>query len=128
MVNKNKENYETARQYTAQLILGVLTEKFTVKDALVHFPHNCNDSSIKAAWHALMHFEADEDIYRKDKDFYDVQFDFLESLYNILKDGKELPPNIITEYNKYHNGVVTTLYEKKEQFWADLKRNINLSE
>ena len=73
-----------------------------------------------------MHFEADEDISSKDTNFKEVQVDFLEGLYNILVEGRDLPDNLIQGYNKYHKGVDTCQCSGKEYFWHEMKKNINL--
>ena len=127
---KNKEkketNYTKERKIVANLIMDVLVGKLCVREALLNFPKNCNDKAISVAWHALVHFEADEDLSRTDTLFKDTQVDFLEGLYNILVEGHDLPENLIRGYNKYHNGVDTCQISGREYFWHEMKKNLNI--
>lgn len=121
-----KNNYTTERKLVANIIMDVLVGKLCVREALLNFPKDCEDVCCAVAWHALLHFEADEDIARKDEVFRDVQVDFLEGLYNILVEGGDLPENLISGYNKYHKGVDTCQCSPKEYFWHEMKKNISL--
>ena len=55
-----------ARMLVSELIRKVLIGELTVRDAIVNFPANTNDKSIDAAFHALVHYEADEDYRKRD--------------------------------------------------------------
>ena len=123
-----KIDYSKERKLVAELIMDVLVNKSNVKDALLKFPKNCEDEAVAVAWHALMHFEADEEISSKDLLFRDVQVDFLEGLYNILIEGYNLPDNLIKGYNKYHSNVDTTHSVGKDYFWHEMKKNLNIQE
>ena len=123
---KKKKDYTNERKQVAELIMDVLVNKLCVREALLKFQKNCDDVCCAVAWHALMHFEADEDISAKDTVFRDVQVDFLEGLYNILVEGKDLPDSLIQGYNKYHKGVDTCRCSGKEYFWHEMKKNINM--
>lgn len=98
---------EKSRKQVADLIISVLTERNCVREALKQFPHDTNDQSIDAAWHALVHYEADEDIRRRDLLYADEQNEYLEMIAFTLKEGNALPQNIITSYNKYHERAST---------------------
>ncbi len=121
-----KKDWVAERKVVASIIMQVLTEKKSVREALLEFPKNCTDNAVGVAWHALIHLEADENISQKDSVFHEVQIDFLEGLHNILSEGKDLPENLINEYNKYHKGVDTFLCSKKEYFWHEMKKNISI--
>ena len=54
------------RAYVSRLIIKVLTDKICAREAILHFPENHNDKSIQAAYHALVHREADEDLRHRD--------------------------------------------------------------
>ena len=123
-----KKDFTNERKAVAALIMNVLTGKLCVREALLKFPKNCEDVCCSVAWHALLHFEADEDISKSDITFRDVQTDFLEGLYNILSEGKELPDNLLQAYQKYHQNVDTCGYTGKEYFWHEMKKNININE
>jgi hypothetical protein len=99
----NPENkIKKERKVVAGLIFEVLTEKTCVKEALKNFPQDIKDSSIKCAWHALVHFEADEEFRKNDIAYRDEQNDYLEMIAFSLKEGNSLPLNIINSYNEYY--------------------------
>lgn len=101
----NKDQYEIikdARMAVSSLIFKVLTAQVSVRDALVSFPVDIKDPSIQCAWHALAHYEADEDIRLKDYQFASEQDEYLEMLAFTLQKGDPLPQNIIISYNDYY--------------------------
>lgn len=91
------------RLLVSDLIMNVLSDKITVKQALDAFPREKNDINIKCAFDALMHREADEEYRLKVRDYADVQDEFLADLASILKENEKLPQNIIEQYEKYHS-------------------------
>lgn len=124
--NVVKPDYTKERKIVADIIADVLVGNLCVREALLKFPKDCDDVCCAVAWHAVLHFEADEDIAAKDDVFRDVQVDFLEGLYKILSTGGELPEKLLDGYNKYHKGVDTCQCSSKEYFWHEMKRNISL--
>ncbi len=106
------------RQKVSELIISVITEQIPVRHALVNFPRTKFDKSIECAWHALIHYEADEDLRAKDVDFREEQDDFLYFLSTLLKDGKDLPANILNDYKNFHGKAPILANEKS--FWAKL--------
>lgn len=106
------------RQKVSGLIISVLTEQTTVRQALMSFPIDKFDKSIECAWHALIHYEADEDLRAKDADFREEQDDFLYFLSTLLKEGRDLPVNILKDYKKFHGGAPIPTDEKS--FWSKL--------
>ncbi len=90
------------RQFVGNIIIAVLTEKINVKKGLLLFPKGCEDPSIHAAWHALCHYEADEDIKAKDIDYNNQQIELLEFIAFTFKDGDPLPQNIIDAYKPFY--------------------------
>ena len=123
--NAGKRDYTKERKFVADIIMDVLVGKLCVREALLKFPKDCDDVCCSVAWHAILHFEADEDISSKDDVFRDVQVDFLEGLCNILIAGGDLPEKLIDGYNKYHKGVDTCQCSSKEYFWHEMKKNIS---
>ncbi len=123
---KLKKDFCKERKLVANLIMDVLVGRLSVRDALLKFPKNCTDKAISVAWHALVHFEADEDIAKADVLFKDIQVDFLEGLHNILSQGHDLPENLIRGYNKYHSNVDTVNSSGRESFWHEMKKNLNI--
>ncbi len=91
------------RAYVSRLILKVLTDKICAREAILHFPENHNDKSIQAAYHALVHREADEDLRRRDLLYKDEQDDYLEFIANTLANGEDLPSNILENYAHYYS-------------------------
>lgn len=105
------------RQKTADLIIGVLTGQIIVREALLQFP-STTDKSVKCAWHALAHFEADEDIRARDAEFREEQDEFLFFISDLLRRGEDIPANILSEYDKYYGGAALPV--DKESFWSKL--------
>ena len=104
---KNKDCIELQklmklRKYVSKLYTAVLTKNMTVREALVKFPKDSDDGTITAAWHALCHLEADEDIRKKDKMYADAQDEYIEHTAYILSAGQALPDNIIDSYTDWH--------------------------
>ena len=54
------------RILVSRLIMLVLTGQMSVRQALLNFPKNIKDKSIITAYHALIHFEADEELRNSD--------------------------------------------------------------
>lgn len=91
-----------ARILVSELIRKVLIGELTVRDAIINFPANTNDKSIDAAFHALVHYEADEDFRKKDIMYKEEQDDYLTLIFQTLETGEPLPDNIIRNYEKYY--------------------------
>ncbi len=95
-------NEDSNKRIISNLILSVVSGRMRVLDALKKFPKERDDETVKCCWYALMHYEADEDIRRRDADFRREQDDFLLMLSELLAKGENLPQNIIDSYAKYH--------------------------
>ena len=54
------------RKFVGKLIRLVLVNELGVRDAINKFPNDVEDESIRAAFHALIHLEADEDLRKND--------------------------------------------------------------
>lgn len=100
-----KKEYEEERKSVSRLIYMVLAETLSVREAILRFPKDINDSTIKTAYHALIHHESDEDLRKTDLDYKEEQDDYLEFIAQILQTGDSLPQNIINSYNKYYKDV-----------------------
>ncbi len=90
------------REYVARLIVSVITGRICVRDAILHFPKDSNDKNIMAAYHALIHYEADEDYRNSDFAFKEEQDEYLNMIAELLANDKELPKNIIKSYEDYY--------------------------
>ena len=99
------EDFKENRAFVAVLIRKVLIGALTVGEAVRNFPFDTGDKSLEAAYHALVHREADEDLRRRDLNYRDAQDSYLEQLAQTLEQGKELPKNIIKNYNQYYRDI-----------------------
>ena len=97
-----------------------------VKEAILKFPKDIDDESIKAAYHALIHLEADEDLRRMDLEYKDEQDDYLEFIAQILQEGNALPKNIIKSYDKYYKGITTPHSESMKGLLKSLCKFLNV--
>ena len=113
------------RKFVGRLIYAVLTERKTVLDAIKLFPES-KDASIECAYHALVHYSADEEIRYMDIEYRDAQDDYLEFLAQTLSEGKTLPKNIIAEYKPYYSGTASTWKEDAKGFLKEFMRFINI--
>jgi hypothetical protein len=91
------------KSLVAGLIRQVLISRMCVREAILQFPPDTEDKSIQAAYHALVHYEADEDLRRRDEVYREEQDDYLEFIAQILERNEELPENIIKNYEKYYS-------------------------
>ena len=104
---------------------SVLTERKCVREALKLFP-DTTDKNIECAYHALVHFEADEDLRYKDIEYREEQNDYLEFIAETLTAGKELPRNIIADYEDYYKGTASLWKGGLKGFLKEFKRFINI--
>ena len=114
------------RQKVAKLLRGVRLGDISVREALLAFPDNRQDKSILASYHALVHYEADEDLRKRDDLYAEEQDDYLEFIAQTLSEGKVLPKNIIDEYKPYYKGVSSVWIEGLNGFMKEFKRFINI--
>ena len=96
------ENIED-RQKVANLLRLVRIGSLCVRDAMLAYPKDTEDESLIAAYHALIHYEADEDLRNRDALYKEEQDDYIEFLYYTLEKGESLPQNIIENYKKFYD-------------------------
>ena len=113
------------RRFVGRLVYAVLTERKTVREALLLFPET-KDKNIECAYHALVHFEADEDLRYKDFEYREEQNDYLEFIAQTLVEGKDLPKNIIADYEEYYHGVSRPWHSGIKGFFKEFLRFINI--
>ena len=104
LIQKQKEKNLSvikARKQVAEIIFKVLTGNICVREAIKLFPPDIMDLSIQCAWHALIHYESDQE-YRMNQEYSNEQNDYLEMIAFILRDGNALPANIIESYHQYY--------------------------
>lgn len=117
---------ENDRKLVSRLIYKVLTESLSVREAILEFPKDINDASVRTACHALVHFEADEELRRRDSLYKEEQNDYLEFIAQTLQKGEILPYNIIKEYEKYYEGISTPHSENMKGILKNLCRFLNV--
>jgi len=107
------------REFVGRLICSVTAKRISVREALLGFPKDCEDPSVKAAWYALCHLEADEDLRKTDKLYADEQDNYINFIAQTLSEGKTLPENIINVYQQYHD---EPLIPHQQNFKGKLKK------
>ena len=122
--NQQKENINN-RKIVGRLVYSVLTERRCVREALKLFPDS-QDKNIECAYHALVHFEADEDLRYKDYEYREAQNEYLEFIAETLSSGKELPRNIVAEYEDYYKGIARPWTSGFKGFFKEFLRFINV--
>ena len=114
---------KTPKQQVARIIFGVLAKNISVRNALLQFPTD-KDKSIQCAWHALAHYDADEDIRRRDRGYADEQDDYLEMIGFMLEKDQPLPQNIIVSYEKYYEDAPLPVTQSFKEIFKSLFRFI----
>lgn len=114
------------REYVARLIVGVLTDRLSVREAILHFPKDTTDKNIITAYHALIHYEADEDERAADLAYREEQDEYLNMIAELLYSGKELPKNIIKSYEMYYPEVQMPKSKTIKNFLKSLCRFLNV--
>lgn len=113
------------KRFVGRLIIAVLTDQKNVREAIKLFPES-KDKSIECAYHALVHYAADEDIRYKDIEYRDAQDEYLDFIAQTLIQGKNLPQNIINEYKPYYSGTSKPWLEGFRGFVKEFMRFINI--
>ncbi|OGI22864.1 MAG: hypothetical protein A2287_10405 [Candidatus Melainabacteria bacterium RIFOXYA12_FULL_32_12] len=106
-----------ARKLVSELIFKVILKTLCVREAIQLFPPDITDPSIQCAWHALVHYEADEK-NRTDQEYAREQDEYLEMIAFLLRDAKEIPRNIINSYDKYYD---MALIPNSKTIWGWLR-------
>lgn len=114
------------RVYVAGLIRQVLISRLCVREAILNFPRDTEDKSIQAAFHALVHYEADEDLRARDSLYREEQDDYLEFISYVLERGEDLPENIIENYEKYYACANIPHEENTKGFFKGFFRFLNI--
>ena len=113
------------RKFVGRLIFAVLTERKTVREALLLFPES-KDKNIECAYHALVHYEADAEIRYQDIEYREAQDDYLEFMAQTLVDGKVLPRNVIADYENYYKGISKPWQNGFKGFLKEILRFVNI--
>lgn len=91
------------RYFVSVLIRKIIIGALSVGEAVRNFPFDTGDKSIEAAYHAIVHYEADEDLRRRDVLYREEQDEYLEMIATLLERGENLPDNIIRNYEIYYS-------------------------
>ena len=121
-----KNKYIEERKQVSRLIYMVLAETLSAREAILEFPKDINDSTIKTAYHALIHHEADEDFRRRDLNYKDEQDDYLEFIAQTMQTGDAIPQNIIKSYDKYYKNIDTPYSESMKGLIKRLCKFLNV--
>jgi len=116
------------RKLVADLIRKVLVSQLSVREAILQFPRDTQDKSIHAAYHALVHLEADEDLRKRDDVYRDEQDDYLEMISQTLENEEDLPENIIKNYEIYYSNANILHEENPKGFFKSFFRFLNIGE
>ncbi|MGM9994370.1 MAG: hypothetical protein ACI37R_06545 [Candidatus Avigastranaerophilus sp.] len=115
-------DYSNLRKQVSELYISVLTKRLSVREALNAFPQDCDDKTIIAAWHALCHLEADEDIRAKDEMYKKEQDEYIDYIAYTLDKGEELPENIVNAYIPYHENALVADSTKLKGIIRNIKK------
>ena len=122
------ENSTNDRLFVSELLRNVRLGQLSVREAMLQYPKDTKDESLIAAYHALIHYEADEDIRARDLLFREEQDDYLEFIYTTLASGNDLPQNIIDSYKEFYDSA-PILHEKNAKgFWKSFWKNLNVKD
>jgi hypothetical protein len=113
------------RKFVGRLIMSVLTERRNVREAIKLFPQT-KDKNIECAYHALVHYAADEEMRYYDIEYRDAQDDYLEYIAQTLSMGKCLPRNILEEYKPYYSGISHLWLQGIKGFFQEFFKFINI--
>lgn len=123
----NEDTYND-RHYVAELLRLVRLGQLSVREAMLKYPKDPQDESLVAAYHALIHYEADEDIRARDILFRDEQDDYLEFIYTTLEKGEDLPQNIIDSYKEFYDKAPILHEQNAKGFWKTFWQNLNVKD
>ena len=90
------------RSKVANLLRQVRIGRISSRQAVMAYPRDVEDESLIAAYHALIHYEADEDIRLRDPLYKEEQDDYLEFIASVLEKDEDLPQNIIDNYKNFY--------------------------
>jgi len=113
------------RLIVARLLREVRIGARSVREAMLLYPRDTTDESLIAAYHALIHYEADEDIRHRDALYKEEQDDYLEFLSYTLERGEDLPANIIANYKRYYDSAPILHKNTPQGFFKSFWKSLN---
>lgn len=114
------------RAKVARLLKLVRIGSICVREALLSYPKDTEDPSLIAAYHALIHYEADEDFRNRDSLYKEEQDDYIEFLSYILEREEDLPQNIIANYKKYYDSAPILHKNTPQGFFKSFWKTLNI--
>lgn len=114
------------RKSVACILRNVRLGRCSVREGMLLFPKDTQDESIIAAYHALIHYEADEDLRARDSLYKQEQDDYIEFLSYILDNGENLPKNIIDNYKKFYDTAPILHKNNPQGFFKGFWKSLNL--
>ena len=115
------------RYEAAKLLRAVQIGELSVQQAMMRYPKDTEDESLIAAYHALIHYEADEDLRNRDLLYKEEQDDYIEFLSYTLERGEDLPQNIIINYKKFYDSAPILHKDNPQGFFKSFWKTLNLS-
>lgn len=105
------ERVTMRRKQAADLMEGVLEERFKPVFALTRWPENQdNDLSLDVAYHILWHHESDEDNQQQEVFYMDAQLELMTQVIRHMSQGKALPPHFLAAYSP---DMTTSLFKER---------------
>lgn len=114
------------RKFVSRLIYSVLSDRLCVREAILKYPKNTKDRSIKTAYHALVHREADERLRARDVEYREEQDEYLEFIAEKFQKGESIPENIIREYEPYYKDEVFSFSNGIKQLINNICKFLNV--
>ncbi len=115
------------RYEAAKLLRAVRIGELSVQQAMMRYPKDTEDESLIAAYHALIHYEADEDLRNRDLLYKEEQDDYIEFLSYTLEKGEDLPQNVIINYKRYYESAPILHKDNPQGFFKSFWKTLNLS-
>lgn len=120
------EEVVSDRVKVARLLRLVLMGSICVREAMLAYPRDTEDESLIAAYHALIHYEADEDLRNRDPLYKEEQDDYIEFLSYILEREEDLPENIIANYKQYYDSAPILHKNNPQGFFKSFWKILNI--
>lgn len=95
----------SGREIVSELIIKLLAEKITLKEFVQEFPAYNTDESLECAYHAVLHYDSDDEYRKNDIEYATEQINHLKHIADLLENNESLPVNMIEEYRQYYEKV-----------------------
>ena len=119
-------DYISDRKTVSNILRSVIGGRCSVRQAMLSYPKDTEDESLIAAYHALVHYEADEDLRARDILYREEQDEYIEFLASVLERGENIPENIIENYKKYYDSAPVLHEENPKGFMKGFWKNLNV--